>query len=180
MKALKKSALCSVFQMVFLCLIFNSLTACWKSKSGTSVTSLDGGKLKVSQNNMAFSVEELKKEPGEEISFDFVNELKDEKLRFYLLKNGEDPIVVQHIKAQQGGVPKEYYIFESLDVEPGQEIKVTFKAPLKEGVYSFVGVGETPRDSLVGRLIVAKKEMPAQKMKTSDENKKGTAADDSI
>jgi hypothetical protein len=118
---------------------------------------------------MAFSLEELRKEPGEEVTFDFVNDLDDEKLRFYLLRNGEDPILVQHIKAQQGGVPKEYFLFESPDVDPGKEIKVTFKAPLKEGVYSFVGVGETPRESLVGRLVVKTKKLPNE-TESSDES----------
>lgn len=160
MKLLKKS----LFQSALLCLIFGSLCGCWKPKITNNETNLlNGGKLVVSQNDMAFSVEEVTKEPGEEITFDFVNKLKNEKLRFYLLKDSEDPIVVQHLKAQQGGVPKEYYIFESSDVEPGGAIKVTFKAPLKEGVYSFVGVGEVPREGLVGRLVVAKKETPVEK-----------------
>ena len=106
---------------------------------------------------MAFSVEELKTEPGEAISFDLFNGLSEEKLRFYLLKDGEDPILVQHIKAQQGGVPKDYYIFESKDIEPNTELKVSFTAPGEEGTYAFVGVGETPRETMVGRLIVKKK-----------------------
>jgi len=165
----------SVFLSALICLAFGFLSGCWKSKSRKNTNGLAGGKIKVSQNDMAFSVEEFKKEPGEEVTFDFINDLEDEKLRFYLLKDGEDPVVVQHIKAQQGGVPKEYFLYESLDVEPGQEIKVTFKAPLKEGVYSFVGVGRTPRESLVGRLVVAKKvEVPA-KGNTEEE-----LADDSI
>jgi len=152
----------SVLHFVFFCLIFSSLQGCWRGSSNKHKNLLQGGKLKVSQSDMAFSVEEMTKEPGAEVTFDLVNDLKDEKLRFYLLKDGEDPIVVQHIKAQQGGVPPEYFLFESSDVEPGQEIKVTFNAPVVEGVYSFVGVGATPRESLVGRLIVEKKQLPTE------------------
>jgi len=149
----------SLFCPWVACLIMGSLCGCWKKKTESGDNLLNGGKLVVSQNNMAFSIDEVTKEPGEEISFDFVNKL-DEKIRFYLLKDNEDPIVVQHLKAQQGGVPKDYFLFESSDVDPGTELKVTFKAPTKEGVYSFVGVGEVPRESLVGRLVVVKKELP--------------------
>jgi len=163
----------SLLHAAIICLVFVSLSGCWTSKNQKTTDLPNGGDLVVSQNDLAFSVEEVTKEPGEEISFNFVNKLKDEKLRFYLLKNNEDPIVVQHIKAQQGGVPKEYFLFESPDVEPGQEVKVEFQAPLKEGVYSFVGVGATPRESLVGRLVIAKKELPV-----NDENEIGKGLTD--
>lgn len=139
-----------------ICLIF-ILCSCFNSKSKSAQEAFKKGKISISKNDMAFSIEELKKEPGEEVSFDLLNGLVAEKLRFYLLKDGEDPIVVQHIKAQQGGVPDDYYIFESSDIEPGEELKISFKAPEKEGIYAFVGVGDVPRETLVGRLIVEKK-----------------------
>lgn len=118
----------------------------------------DVSEIKVSSGDKAFSIEELKSEPGKKISFKLFNGLKKEKLKFYLLRNGEDPIVVQHIKAQQGNVPEEYYLFESTDIEPNTDLEVSFEAPLEEGVYSFVGVSDIPRETMVGRLVVAKKE----------------------
>ena len=91
----------SLLQAAVICLFFVSLSGCWTSKNQKTTDLPNGGDLVVSQNDLAFSVEEVTKEPGEEISFNFVNKLKDEKLRFYLLKNNEDPIVVQHIKAKR-------------------------------------------------------------------------------
>lgn len=112
---------------------------------------------------MAFSVEELKTEPGKEVRFSLFNGLKKEKLRFYLLKFGEDPILVQHLKAQQGDVPEEYFLFESKDIEPNTSVEVSFNAPGVEGVYSYVGVSDLPRETMAGRLVVEKKVEGARK-----------------
>ncbi len=141
--------------LVLGCLTLIFLSACMPKKSVISEIS----KIRVSNGDMAFSVEELKTDPGKRVSFDLFNGLKKEKLKFYLLKNGEDPILVQHIKAQQGQVPREYFLFESKDIEPNTSLEVSFKAPTKEGIYAYVGVSNFPRETMVGRLIVEKKKI---------------------
>ncbi len=123
----------------------------------------DPSKIKVLNGDMVFSVEELKTDPGKRVSFNLFNGLKKEKLRFYLLKSGEDPILVQHIKVQQGQVPREYFLFESKDIKPNTSLEVSFNAPVKEGVYAYVGVSNFPRETMVGRLIVEKKEQNKDK-----------------
>ncbi len=135
-----------------ICLFLMLTTGCSPKNNAHG----DVSEIKVSSGDQAFSVEELKSAPGEEVSFKLFNGLKKEKLRFYLLRNGEDPIVVQHIKAQQGSVPPEYYLFKSNDIDPNTGLDLSFKAPSKEGVYSFVGVSDSPKETMVGRLIVAK------------------------
>lgn len=140
-------------KILFICLIAVLGTACLPQKKAAE----DVSKIKVSNGDMAFSIEELKTEPGQAISFDLFNGLKKEKLKFYLLKDGEDPILVQHIKAQQGDVPKEYFLFESEDIEPNTSVAVSFDAPKEEGIYAYVGVSDLPRETMVGRLIVEKK-----------------------
>lgn len=143
--------------MFKICAIFLTLltfVSCIKSKR----VSVDSSRLEVSDSDLSFNVEKLESEPGKTVAFKLVNGLRNEKLRFYLLNQGEDPILVQHLKVQQGEVPKEYVYFSSQEVSPKSEIEVTFEAPESEGTYAYVGVSAVPRETMVGHLIVQKKQ----------------------
>ncbi len=141
-----------------ICIIITLSFGCLPKKN----TKDDVSKIKILNGDMAFSVEELTSEPGDKVSFNLFNGLKKEKLKFYLLRSDEDPIVVQHLKAQQGEVPEEYFIFESKDIEPNTSLDISFDAPKEEGVYAYVGVSDLPRETMVGKLVVEKRE-PVEK-----------------
>lgn len=143
--------------LVFAAILSIVLTqvGCWKKNKELS----DKG-IKVTQSDQAFSVDYVEVEPGDRVSFKLFNGLKDEALKFVLLKTGEDPVLVQHIKAQQGKIPADYFLYESGEISPSKELEISFKAPKEEGEYAYVGVSNQPREGLTGRLVVKKKEKP--------------------
>ena len=112
------------------------------------------GELKVYENNRAFSIREIKLSSNETFSYTVSNGLETEAFEFVLLKDGEDPILVQHLVQQSGELPGSYYIFKSELIEPGKSKKIKFEAPTKPGRYYYVALSDSPKDSLFGTLVV--------------------------
>jgi len=112
------------------------------------------GELRVHEDNHAFSIGEIKLSLNETFSYTVSNGLEKESFEFVLLKNGEDPILVQHLVQQSGELPESYYIFKSEPIEPGTSKKIKFEAPSKPGRYHYVALSGSPKDSLFGTLVV--------------------------
>jgi hypothetical protein len=122
--------------------------------------------LKVYENNHAFSIGEIKLHSNETFSYTISNGLTEESFEFVLLKDGEDPILVQHLAQQSGELPESYYFFKSEPIGPGMSKKIKFQAPSKPGLYHYVALSGTPKDSLFGTLVVE----PKTKQITGDSN----------
>jgi len=112
------------------------------------------GELKVFENNHTFSISEIKLSLNETFSYTVSNGLDDESFEFVLLKNGEDPIFVQHLLQQKEQLPESYYIYKSETIKPGAKLKVTFDAPSEPGLYYYVALTDAPKESLFGTLHV--------------------------
>ena len=110
--------------------------------------------LKVYENNHTFSISEIRLSLNETFSYTVSNGLKGEAFEFVLLKNGEDPILVQHLMQQNRTLSESYYIFKSEPIKPGKSKKIKFTVPSKPGRYHYVALSGSPKDSLFGTLVV--------------------------
>jgi len=110
--------------------------------------------IRVYENNHTFSVSEIKLSLNESFNYTVSNDLESEAFTFLLLKNGEDPILVQHLAQQSGELPESYYIFKSEPIAPGTSKEIKFKAPSKPGRYHYIALSDSPKDSLFGTLVV--------------------------
>ncbi len=118
--------------------------------------SVDSSVLSIKRSSKSFSKNRFSFLPGEKVSLKLFNGLSDQDVVFYILKEGEDPTLVQHLKVQQGDLPEEYFYFKGDKVAPKSEITLDFTAPNEEGDYYFVGIGDLPMDSLYGKLSIQK------------------------
>lgn len=112
----------------------------------------------VHENDFTFHPNEISVLAGESFSKTVSNKMKNEKLIFYLLKKDEDPLLVQQLKIQKGDVPSDYFLYKSEEIAPQTQLQVQFIAPEEKGLYYYVGISDSVKDSLFGTLIVKPKE----------------------
>lgn len=110
--------------------------------------------LSVRDGNLTFSKDRLSYGPDEPVTLKFFNGLRDQAVQFFLLRKGEDPILVQHINIQKGEIPDEYFIYKTDKVDPRGTADISFKAPSETGDYFYVGITTQAADSLIGKLTV--------------------------
>lgn len=122
----------------------------------------------VHENDYTFHPNKITITAGESFSKTVTNKLKTEALTFYLLKKDEDPLLVQQLKVQKGDVPEDYFLFKSDEIAPQSALKIEFNAPKEKGVYHFVGISDSPKESLYGTLKVSTAESESLVMDKED------------
>jgi len=125
-----------------------------KDKLNMFTDRTDADVLSIQRSTQSFSKSRYSFEPGEKVSLKFFNGLTDQSVAFYILNEGEDPTLVQHLSLQQGGLPEEYFYFKGDKILPKTEVTIDFTAPSEEGDYYFVGIGDMPIEGLYGKLSI--------------------------
>lgn len=115
---------------------------------------LSDDQIVVHENDYTFHPNEISVMAGESFSKTVFNNMKSENLTFYLLKKDEDPLLVQQLKIQKDSVPDDYYLYKSEEIKPQSKVEVNFTTPTEKGLYYFVGISDSPKDSLFGTLKV--------------------------
>lgn len=125
-----------------------------KNKLNVFRVRTDADVLSIQKSTQSFSKNRYSFKPGEKVSLKFFNGLTDQSVAFYILNEGEDPTLVQHLSLQQGELPKEYFFFRGEKILPKTETTIDFTAPDEEGDYYFVAIGDMPIEGLYGKLSI--------------------------